>query len=225
MTGATTKNVVYKSLRPSQILGSEKMVTCVIDVLSEEYLNPFSVSLNENLYNLSSSVPVEDELANKILCTEQKGSEIYGCLANERLLAGGTKNFYDPLPRNKVYSLKSKSKKILIKKNNRERTAEVNRNVLGLLVRLSLCSRQHVDFENALRYPLSPIPLSMATPDGERHEATKNKLMDVILKTRNPPKPPKSVIAIKKQKPSTLVVDLIIVIRTKTELLQTYEFT
>ena len=222
MTGATTKNVVYKSLRPSQILGSEKMVTCVIDVLSEEYLNPFGVSLDENLYNLSSSVPVEDELAKKILCTEQKGSEIYGCLANERLLAGGTKNFYDPLPRNKVYSLKSKSKKILIKKNNRERTAEVNRNVPGatFFMQWTTCC-----FENALRYPLSPIPLSMATPDGERHEATKNKLMDVILKTRNPPKPPKSVIAIKKQKPSTLVVDLIIVIRTKTELLQTYEFT
>ena len=34
--------------------------------------------------------------------------------------------------------------------------------------------------------------------------------MDVILKkTRNPPKPPKSVIAIKKQNPSALVVDLI----------------
>ena len=47
--GATTKNVVYKSLRPSQILGSEKMVTCVTEVLSEEYLYPFSVSLDENL--------------------------------------------------------------------------------------------------------------------------------------------------------------------------------
>ena len=116
MAGATTKNVVYKSLRPSQILGSEKMVTCVIEVLSEEYLNPFSVSLDENLYNLSSGVPVEDELANEILCTEQKGSEIYGCLANEILLAGGTKNFHDPLPRNRVYSFKSTSKNILIKK-------------------------------------------------------------------------------------------------------------
>ena len=51
MAGATTKNVVYKSLRPSQILGSEKMVTCVIEVLSE-YLNPFSVSLDENLVYL-----------------------------------------------------------------------------------------------------------------------------------------------------------------------------
>ena len=190
--GATTKNVVYKSLRPSQILGSEKMVTCVIEVLSE-YLNPFSVSLDENLYNLSSGVPVEDELANEILCTEQNSSEIYGCFANERLLAGGTKNFYGPLPRNKVYSFKSMSKKILIDKNNRKRTVEVNRNVLGLLVRFSTCSGQPVDFENVLHYPLSPIRLSIATPDGERREATKSKLMDVILKkTRNPPKPPKS---------------------------------
>ena len=223
MAGATTKNVVYKSLRPSQILGSEKMVTCVIEVLSEEYLNPFSVSLDENLCNLSSGVPVEDELANKISCTEQKGSAIYRCFANEKLLAGGTENFHDPLPRNKVYSFKNTSKKILIKKNNRERTVEVNLNVLGLLVRLSLCRGQPVDVKNALRYPLSPIPLSIATPDGERHEATKSKLMDVILKkTRNPPKPAKSVIAMKKQKPPALVVDLIAVMRTMTELPQTY---
>ena len=76
----------------------------------------------------------------------------------ETLLAGGTRNLHDPLPRNKGYSFKSTSKKILIKKNNRERTVEVNRNVLGLLMRLSLCSGQPVDFENALRYPLSPIP-------------------------------------------------------------------
>ena len=69
--GAATKNVVYKSLRPSQILGSERMVTCVIEVLSEEYLYPFSVSPDQNLYNLSSGVPVEDELTNEILCTEQ----------------------------------------------------------------------------------------------------------------------------------------------------------
>ena len=96
-----TNEVNKLSIRPSQILGSEKMVTCVIEVLSE-YLNPFSVSLDENLYNLSSGVPVEDELANEI-CTEQKGSKIYGCFANEILLASGTKNFHDPLPRNSLF--------------------------------------------------------------------------------------------------------------------------
>ena len=227
MARAKTKNVVYKSLRPSQILGSQKMVNCVIEVLSEEYLNPFSVSLDENLYNLSSGVPVEGKLANELLCTKQKGSEIYGCFPNERLLAGGAKKIHDPLPRNKVYSFKSTSKKILIKKNNRERTVEVNRNVLGFLVRLSLCSGQPLDFENALRYPLLPIPLSIAATDGERRKATKSKLMDVILKKkRNSSKPLKSAIAIRKQKPSALVVDLIAVIRTMTELPQTYfEFT
>ena len=147
MAGSTTKNVVYKSQRPSQILGSEKTVTCMIEVLLEEYSNSFSVTLDENLCNLSSGVPVEDELANKILCTEQKGSDIYGFFANERLLSGGTKNFHNPLPRNKVYSFKSTSTNILIKKNNKERTVKVNRNVLGLLVRLSLCSGQPVGFE------------------------------------------------------------------------------
>ena len=62
---------------------------------------------------------------------------------------------------------------ILIKKNNSERTVEVNRNVLGLLVRLSLCSGQPVDFEIVLRYLLSPIPLSIATPDGKNAKLPK----------------------------------------------------
>ena len=49
----------------------EWLPACVIEVLSEEYLYPFSVSLDENLYNLSSGVPVEDQLENEILCNEQ----------------------------------------------------------------------------------------------------------------------------------------------------------
>ena len=69
-------------------------------------------------------------------------------------------------------------------KNQKERTIEVNRDILGWLVRLSLSSGKAVDFELALQYPLSPIPLSIATPDGERREIAKSKLMKIIT-TKN----------------------------------------
>ena len=47
-----------------------------------------------------------------------------------------------------IKSIHSKVRQqILIKKNNKERTVKVSRNVLGLLVRLSLCSGQPVGFE------------------------------------------------------------------------------
>ena len=170
MAGATPKSQLYKAFRPSQIVGSEKMVQRVMDVLQEEYMNPFSVLLDENqLYNLSSGVPVESDLTEKILAVESTGTEIAKTFATERLLTNGTKKFHDALPRNKIWSFKNVSKKIVVKKNQKERTVEVNRDILGLLVRLSLCSGPpSVDFERALKYPLSPIPLSIATPDGER---------------------------------------------------------
>ena len=67
MAGTITKSEMYKALRPSQILTSEKMVTKVIEVLQEEYINPFSVLVDkEQLYNLSSGVPVSADLADEI---------------------------------------------------------------------------------------------------------------------------------------------------------------
>ena len=106
-------------------------------------------------------------------------------------------------------------------------TVAVNRDILGLLVRLSLSSGQAVDFEKALQYPLSPIPLSLATPDGERCETVKSKLLEIILSaSQSPPKCPKSIIRIDQLKPSALIIDLIAAIRTMTELPETYyEFT
>ena len=224
MAGTTTKSEMYKALRPSQILTSEKMVTKVIEVLQEEYINPFSVLVDEGqLYNLSSGVPVSIDLADEILETRNKGIEIAEKFTTERLLGDGTKKFHDPLPRNKIKAFKNISKTLVLKKSHKERKVEVNRDILALLVRLSLTSGLPVDFNKALEYPLSPIPLSIATPDGERRETVKSKLMEIIISTcRRPPQSPKSVIRVNKQKPSALVIDLIAAIRTMTEIPETY---
>ena len=67
---ANIKNseLVYKSLRPSNIMKSENSVEKITKVLTIEYLNPFDVKLDpENLYNLSSGVLVEASLAEEIL--------------------------------------------------------------------------------------------------------------------------------------------------------------
>ena len=51
----------YKPLRSSEIQKSEKHVSKIINVLEDEYLNPFGLDLDPTeLYNLSSGVPKED---------------------------------------------------------------------------------------------------------------------------------------------------------------------
>ena len=59
-------------------------------------------------------------------------------------------------------------------------TVEINRNILGALLSFSAKANQPIDFDSALSYPLSPIPLSLALPDGARRETPKSKLMEII---------------------------------------------
>ena len=53
----------YKPFRPSQILQSEKFVSRIMEILKEEYANPFDVNLTqEQLVNLSSGEALPDEI-------------------------------------------------------------------------------------------------------------------------------------------------------------------
>ena len=46
----------YKALRPSQILKSEKLVSSVVHVLKEEYINPFDAHLDKDALLISALV-------------------------------------------------------------------------------------------------------------------------------------------------------------------------
>lgn len=65
--------------------------------------------------------------------------------AVQRFITDGNKNFHNVLPRNQVISLKDMFYKLVIDKNRKKHTVNVNRDILDLLVRLSLSSRQAVD--------------------------------------------------------------------------------
>ena len=88
------------------------------------------------------------------------------------------KKFFDPIPRN--INTSTMVKKKYITKRNSLTTAEVNRDVLGDLLRLKMKSGQVIDFKEALKYPLSPIPLSLSFPDGTKRSPAKSSLMKII---------------------------------------------
>ena len=74
MAGIYSSPEKYKPLCPSQISISEKHVAEVIRVLEEEYINPFSVLVAEDcLFNLSSGIPTNDQLADEIRETNKLG--------------------------------------------------------------------------------------------------------------------------------------------------------
>ena len=72
--GLNISTEMYKPCRPSQILFSESLVSNIIKTVTEEYINPFDVNIDvTKLFNVSSGVPVSDDLADEILQVEAIG--------------------------------------------------------------------------------------------------------------------------------------------------------
>ena len=68
MADVTSSADIFKALRPPQIIKSEDKVSRLVQILENAYINPFSLTHEATkLFNLSSGVTVEDELADKIL--------------------------------------------------------------------------------------------------------------------------------------------------------------
>ena len=101
-------------------------------------------------------------------------------------------------------------------------TVEINRNILGALLSFSAKANQPIDFDSALSYPLSPIPLSLALPDGARRETPKSKLMEIILKGASELSDP-TVENPFMRRSTAYVLDMIATIRMMKSIPATYE--
>ena len=75
----------------------------------------------------------------------------------------------------------SGNRKVQTEQSTQVKTIEANRNILASLLSLSVKTGQVIDFEKALKYPLSSIHLSLANPDGARRTTAKSKLQGIQL--------------------------------------------
>ena len=197
---------------------SEKKVQQILTIFKEEYINPFSTDLEKHkLYNLSSGIPIPDDLAEYMLKTKKEGEIAYSIFVNERLQTN-VKMFHYPIPRNPIHSFQKAVQKVIVKKNGKSKTIEVNRDILSFLLALSANSGKNIDYEKALQYPLCAVPLSLSNADGSRRSTTKSKLNDILMKRAktNAELPGKADV-------SVLIVDLMALIQTMTKIPATYE--
>ena len=212
---------IYKMNRPSQIIKSEKFVQKIHKVVTQEYLNPFDANIDfTRLYNLSSGVPVESEHAKSIIGVKMRGEDLYGTFVDKRIKSSKQK-IHDPRKREKIQLFKNTGKTVVVKSENKKLVFEVNRNILGKLLAFSTKTGRQIDFERALTYPLSPIPLSLANPDGSCRTTAKSRFVEIILSYCNTSTDPKDV-CIPKEEISAYLVDLMALIRTLPGLFDTY---
>ena len=151
------------------------MVTEVMRVIEEEYINPFSIDLHKSyLYNLSSGVAVSSELADDIVQIYSKGKDFSRSFI-ERLVHSEAK-FHDPISRNNLRTFRCTTKSCVVEQNKVKTTIEVNCDILADLITFSAKYDKPIDFNFALTVSLISIPLSLSTADERRRETAKSKL-------------------------------------------------
>ena len=86
-----------KALRTSEIVRSERRITNMIDILTNTFINPFSLDLdNDRLFNIASGCPIADEAASYLLGIEGRGQVSYSSF-RLRLSGESKTNIWDPI--------------------------------------------------------------------------------------------------------------------------------
>ena len=95
---------------------------------------------------------------------------------------------------------------------------QVNRNVIGELLSYSTKSDRAINFERALKFPRSAVPLSIANGYGSRRETSKSKLKDVLN-----PKGNENSAQAPSERVSDFIIDFITLVQTLTVIPKTFE--
>ena len=179
MTGLGDTNSQRKCSRPSEISKSEKRVLKLKDILLNTFINPFDQELDsEKLFNIASGCPTSEETANCLLGLGQRGTTLYAEF-NSRLEKDPAckENFWTPLTQQVWKDFSTNNKKVKVKgSTGKTMEMKVQRDVLGFLLAKSQEYESGIDIDEALKYPLSPVPLAIAHADGEKRKTNKSDL-------------------------------------------------
>ena len=110
--------------------------------------------------------------------------------------------------------------KAVVKHQNKQKTIEINRNILAKRLAYTAKTGRTIDLRKALTFQLSLLPLCFAHPNGTRRTTQKSQLMETILSycVEVP-----TFVALSKQNISAHMVDLMALIRTLQAVRETYE--
>ena len=101
--------------------------------MEEEYIGPLCDLVAEDyLFNLSSGIPVNDQLVDEILDTKKLRKELAVKFATEKLMVNGKMKFHKALLKTKFAAFKVIAKSTKVEKNNKQRTLEVTLYLIGL---------------------------------------------------------------------------------------------
>ena len=191
-------------------------------IISDYFINPFSNDLEPTmLFNIASGSPTSSEISKCLLQFFENGNILYDEFTS-RFTSGKKelKNYWDPIKKQdwKDFSYTHKRSKVKTT-NGKVVEVSVQRDMLGFLLTKSQQLGSPIDINEALKYPLSPVPLSLAHADGERRKTNKSSLYDYAISSSQTTCSPNEINDGKK----AYILDLAAIMRSITKTPDTFE--
>ena len=137
--------------------GAKVLTHFWVDNFDVVYSSKGGNSVNKNiLYNLSSGTPIPNTIADKLVSLPSEGISMAKDFMQNRL-DSRTVLFHEHIKRN-IKKSDLQTKKISCSKQKEKTVAEVNRDILGVLVSYDQLSEEKIDYKEALKYPPPPPP-------------------------------------------------------------------
>ena len=158
------QNNPRKCLRHSQITKSEDNIKTIMNVLRNDFIDPFSTDLDsDKLYNLASGSYLPDDVAESLLSVQERGTlsrdtffeQLNSESANETL-------YFSPIKRVEWKSFTDVSKKLKISAKGKSKEITVQRDILVILAAKSQQHNAAINIDKALCLP----PCTSSTIDG-----------------------------------------------------------
>ena len=170
----------HRDLRPTEIVRSQRNTEKVIEAV-QSFLNPFTVDTKDKLLILSSGKAATQDVEHDVLRAEEVGAEAHDAFIEDRLK--NNINFFEPIKKQNLKTLGFMNKKST-KKSGDNKIVQFKHqgNVAFQLFLKCQQLRIKLKLEELVKFPLTPVPYSLATADGFFCKTDKSKLLHHLTK-------------------------------------------
>ena len=174
----------HKEAAPQRVKRDEEDVRKLKSCFSSGLMtNPFNLEEIQSLVNVATGVVLPENVAECLLACKRKGQEQMTKFIVERLNTNEV-SFWDPIPKLKVKTFSSMTKKVTVKaSDDKIATVSADRDLFGRL--LIVANARQINLMEVMTYELSPIPCALAHQDGTLRKNAKCQLANIIEKLVN----------------------------------------
>lgn len=167
----------HKESKGMRSVRDENDVNNVIRTIEACAVSPIMPSTSCDLVNITTGAVAPPDVQSDIAHAFKRGDNAFRKFVQERLVSG-TVSFHSKLESLKLKSFASLVKSAKVSVQDREVSVRADRNLFARLLVIS--QSRHTDLRHVLSFPLGPLPLALATPQGTLCKTTKAKLLPLL---------------------------------------------